>query len=204
MFEAGESDIDHPEGTPTSVASTSDIVVRAGLTRSTVRIAGVVSSTSAQDIAYFLEGVQLLRGLDSITFFGDAAFGNRTAVVEVADESAYQTALSRTQQPPGNAHLQVHPISNADLAALSRGTGQQHNVSAQQPAHAGATQPQYLATSTRPHLLPPPSFRADGSTLKLRGLPYSATVSDILNFFEGDNAAPTQYTFYLVLMLQHA
>ena len=190
VFEAGESDIGYPEGTPATVATTSDIFVQAGLTRSTVRIAGVVSSTSAQDIATFLEGVQLLRGLDSITFFGDAAFGNRTAVVEVADESAYQTALSRNQQPPGSAQLQVHPISNAGLAAFSRGTGLQHNVSSQQPASAGPSQSQYLAASTRPHLSPPPSFRADGSTLKLRGLPYNASVSDILNFFEGDNAAP--------------
>lgn len=206
MFEAGDSDIGHPEGAPASVATTSDIVARAGLTRSTVRVTGVVSSTSAQDIANFLEGVQLLRGLDSIAFFGDAAFANRTAVVEVADESAYQAALSRKQQQPGNAHLQVHPISNTDLAAFSRGTGQ-HDVSAQQPARVSPTQPQYLANTTRPHLSPPPSFRADGSTLKLRGLPYSASVCDILNFFEGDDAPHMlhhHHTFYIMLMPQYA
>ena len=154
-----------------------------GLSRSIVRIAGVVSSTRAQDIANFLEGVQLLRGLESITFFGDAAFGNRTAVVEVADENAYQIALSRNQ-PHGNAHLQVHPITNAELAALPRGTGQ-HSSSGQQPASAGPAQSQYM--STRPQLSPPSSLRTDGSTLKLRGLPYTASVSDILTFFEGDD-----------------
>ena len=160
-------------------------VVQPGLSRSILRIAGIVSSTCAEDIANLLEGVQLLRGLDSITFFGDAALGNRTVVVEVADENAYQIALSRNRQSPGNAHLQVHPITHAELAALPRGA-RQHNLSSQQPASAGPAQLQYKSVS--PQLLPPPSFRTDGSTLKLRGLPYTASVSDILTFFEGNNA----------------
>ena len=184
VFEAGESDIGHPDQDPVNVTTFSGNVVQPGLLRSTLRIAGIVSSTSAQDVADLLEGVQLPRGLDSITFFGDAAFGNRTAVVEVADENAWQTALSRNQQPPGNAHLQVHPITHAELAALPRGTGQ-HNSSTQQPASTGPAQLQYM--SVRPQSSPPPSFRTDGSTLKLRGLPYTASVSDILTFFEGDD-----------------
>ena len=171
------------------MATTSSTVVQPGLSRSTVRIAGIVSSTRAQDVADFLEGVQLRRGLDSIIFFGDAAFGNRTPVVEVADENDYQIALSRNQQLPGNAHLQVHPITNEDLAALPRGTGQ-HSSSVQQPASAGPAQFQYM--SARPQLSPPSSLKTDGSTLKLRGLPYTASVSDILTFFEGDDI-PTHF-----------
>lgn len=165
------------------MTTTSGDVVQPGLSRSILRIAGIVSSTRAEDIANLLEGVQLPRGLDSITFFGDAAFGNRIAVVEVADEDAYQVALSRNHQPPGNAHLQVHPITHAELAAL-RETRQQ-NSSLQLLASAGPTQSQYK--SVKPQLSPPPSFRTDGSSLKLRGLPYTASVSDIITFFEGDN-----------------
>ena len=173
-------------------------VVQPGLSRSTLRIAGIVSSTTAQDIADLLDDVQLMRGLDSIIFFGDAALGNRTAVVEVADENAWQIALSRNQQS-GNAHLQVHPITHAELAALPRGTGQ--HKSAHQPASTGPAQLQYM--SVRPQLLPPPSYRTDGSTLKLRGLPYTASVSDILTFFEGDDTPSHlctihHHTYYMV------
>ena len=173
------------------VATTSNNVSQPGPGRTAVRIAGIVSSTSAQDIANFLEGVQLPRGLDSITFFGDSAFGNRTAVVQVADETALRIALSRNQQPPGNGHLQVLPITTTDLPAFHTAVGQQNDTPAQQHASAGPAQSQML--STTPQLMPPLSLKTDGSTLKLRGLPYTASVSDILTFFEGDNISPTHF-----------
>ena len=187
IFEAGESDIGHADATPISVVNSSGDVVRHNLPITAVRVAGLVGSTSAQDVANFLEGVQLPRGLDSITFSGDAAVGTRSAVVEVADETSYQIAVSKTNQLLGTSRLQIFGISPAEIAASSRASAlspEQHNsVSAQQ--QAGAAQLQQL--STRTQLAPPFSLRTDGSTLKLRGLPYTATVLDILDFFEGNS-----------------
>lgn len=176
MFEAGESDIGHPDRLHLSVPTTTSNVAQQGLTA--VRIAGVISSTSAQDIANFLDGVHLLHGLDSITFFGDSA------VVEVADEAAHRIALSRNQAQPGSTHLRVLPVTPAELASLPTLTRHRDTTIAHQHASTGPVQPQYL--STRPQLAPLSSLRTDGSTLKLRGLPYSASLSDILTFFEGD------------------
>lgn len=195
IFEAGESDIGHPDRLHLSVPTTSGNVGQHGLSSTAVRIAGVVSSTSAQDIAAFLEGVQLLHGLDSIIFLGDSAFGGGTAVVEVADETALRLALSRNQTQAGSAHLRVLPITAAELASLPIRTGQQDNTLPHQHASAGPAQPQYLTTRQQLTQLSP--LNTDGSMLKLRGLPYSASVSDVLTFFEGANILHTQHQQHL-------
>ena len=187
VFEAGESDIGHADATSISVVNSSGDVVQHTLPITAVRVVGLVGSTSAQDVANFFEGVQLPRGLDSINFSGDPAVGTRSAVVEVADETSYRTAVSKSNQLLGTSRLQVFGITPAETASSSRAPAlspeQQDSLSAQQ--QAGAAQLQQL--STRTQLAPPLSVKTDGSTLKLRGLPYTATVSDVLNFFEGDS-----------------
>ena len=178
VFEAGESDIGHPDRLQLSAPTTSNTAAQHGLCTA-VKVAGVVSSTSAQDIANVLEGVQLLRGLDSITFLGDSA------LVEVADEAAYRIALSRNQAQPSSTHLQVFPVTPAELASLPTQARHQDNTVGQQHASAGPVQPQYL--SARPQPTPLSWLKTDGSTLKLRGLPYSASLSDVITFFQGDD-----------------
>ena len=127
--------------------------------------------------------MQLPRGLDSITFSGEPAVGTRSAVVEVADETSYRIAMSRSNQLLGTSRLQVFGIPPAQFAssrASALSPEQQHSLSAQQQAEAAQL-------STRTQLAPPLSVKADGSTLKLRRLPYTATVSQILDFFEGNS-----------------
>ncbi|KAL0021204.1 hypothetical protein WJX79_000077 [Trebouxia sp. C0005] len=56
------------------------------------------------------------------------------------------------------------------------------------PSLAGTRQQQ--RSSLRPDQNLPFSFRTDGFTLKLRGLPFAASVEDILEFFEGFQLTP--------------
>ncbi|KAL0043680.1 hypothetical protein WJX82_005276 [Trebouxia sp. C0006] len=126
IFAADEFDFGHSDGAAGNhaPASSSDNAQHAEPITA-VKVAGLSSTATVQDVVSVLDGVELRRGLDSAVFLDDQR-GGRAALVELANDTALQLALSKNNQ-----------------------------------------------------------FSTDGSTLELRGLPCSATASDILQFFEG-------------------
>ncbi|DBA74130.1 TPA: hypothetical protein ACH3X1_010935 [Trebouxia sp. C0004] len=181
LFEAGESDIGHTEdGDGNNAPGSSDLAQHVEPITA-VKVAGLLSTATAQDVVSFLDGVELRRGLDSVVFFNDQGSGSRAALVELADDAALQVALSKNNQVFGNAHLQLLQLTASETALFLQASapgfslpeGQQHVGNwSQEPA-------------VRAQQAAPMWFSMDGSTLKLRGLPYSASVSDVLQFFEG-------------------
>ena len=178
IFEAGESDIGHGDAATGGVAR--DV---ASHEATTVRVAGLPPSASPQDVAEFLDGVEIRSGLDSVTVFSDAGGSSATAIVEVANETAQQFALSRNNQLFGNHRLLVSPLTASERAIVSQASVQ--GISLRSLFAQQAEQLQSQPASRLQQSLSA-VISSDGSTLKLRGLPYSATVADILDFFQGN------------------
>ena len=180
IFEAGETDIGHGDAAAIGVGRSP---LPQGVWGSAVRVAGLPASVSAQDVANFLEGAELRSGLESITFSEPASGTSRAALVELADEAAQQLALSRNNQYFGQSRLQVLPRTTSENAIASQTPAQQFSLRSLPGQQAAENIQQSAAFSVKQGLPGPVS--SDGSTLKLRGLPYSATVADILQFFQG-------------------
>lgn len=186
IFEAGESDIGHTDAAAVNSATASSGAAQHRAPITAVRVASFSSAANAQDVADFLEGVELRRGLDSVVLLGDQGTDSSAAIVELADETAQRVALGRNNQLFGNARVQVFPLTASEIAIFAQASAQGFSLqdaSATQQQLADMAQQQPAAV--RPQQTPPTAFSADGSTLKLRGLPYSASVADILEFFEG-------------------
>ena len=184
LFEAGESDIGHTdEGAGGNAPGSSDLAQYAEPITA-VKVAGLLSTATAQDVVSFLDGVELRRGLDSVVFCSDQASGSRAALVEVADDTALQLALSKNNQVFGNARLQLLQLTASETALFLQASAPGFSLSERQQ-HAGSWSQQQQLPAVRAQQAAPMQFSTDGSTLKLRGLPYSASVSDVLQFFEG-------------------
>lgn len=185
IFEAGESDIGHTDGAAVNVVTAAGIhVAQHAVPIIAVRVAGLHGTANAQDVVKFLEGAELRRGLDSVVLLADQGTGSKAAIVELADETAQQHALSKSNQAFGGSCLQVFPLTASETAIFAQASAQGFSLQElqvpQQPVQQQQQQP-----VARVQQIPPASFRTDGSTLKLRGLPYSASVTDILEFFQG-------------------
>ena len=184
IFEAGESDIGHTDGAAVNVVTAAGIdVAQHAVPIIAVRVAGLHSTASAQDVAMFLEGAELRRGLDSVVLLADQGTGSKAAIVELADETAQRLALSKSNQAFGGSCLQVFPLTASETAIFAQASAQGFSLQELQVPQQPVQQQQQSVA--RVQQLPPASFRTDGSTLKLRGLPYSASVTDILEFFQG-------------------
>ena len=186
IFAADEFDFGHSDGAAGNhaPASSSDNAQHAEPITA-VKVAGLSSTATVQDVVSVLDGVELRRGLDSAVFLDDQR-GGRAALVELANDTALQLALSKNNQVCGNAHLQVVQLTASEVAVLLRASADgfsfQDRLIPQQ--HAWSQQQQQLP-AVRAQQRAPMQFSTDGSTLELRGLPCSANASDILQFFEG-------------------
>ena len=186
IFEAGESDIGHTDGAAVNVVTAAGIdVAQHAVPIIAVRVAGLHSTASAQDVAMFLEGAELRRGLDSVVLLADQGTGSKAAIVELADETAQRLALSKSNQAFGGTCLQVFPLTASETAIFAQASAQGFSLQELQVPQQPVQQQQQQQSVARVQQIPPASFRTDGSTLKLRGLPYSASVTDILEFFQG-------------------
>ncbi|DBA83248.1 TPA: hypothetical protein ACH3X2_006755 [Trebouxia sp. C0005] len=184
IFEAGDSDIGHTDdGAGNGAPGISDLAQHAEPITA-VKVAGLSSTATAQDVVTFLDGVELRRGLDSVVFFGDQGSGSRAALVELADDSALQLALSKNNQIFGEARLQLLQLTASETALFLQASAPGFSLP-EGKQHAGDWSRQQQLPAVRAQQAAPLQFSTDGSTLKLRGLPYSASVSDVLHFFEG-------------------
>jgi hypothetical protein len=187
IFEAGESDIGHTDAAGSHPPASSSGDAQHAELVSAVKVAGLSSSATVQDVANFLDGLELRRGLDSAVFLGDQR-SRKAALVELANDTAVQLTLSKNNQVFGNARLQVVQLTASEIAlflpASAAGFSLQDRPITQHHAEDWSQQQQQLP-AVRAQQTTPMRFRMDGSTLKMRGLPYSASVSDILHFFKG-------------------
>ena len=186
IFEAGESDVGHTDdGAGNNAPGSSDLAIAQHAEPITaVKVAGLLSTATAQDVVSFLDGVELRHGLDSVVFFIDQGSGSRAALVELADDTALQLALSKNNQVFGNAHLQLLQLTASETSLFLQASAPGFSLPEGQQ-HAGNWSQQQQLPAVRAQQAAPMRFSTDGSTLKLRGLPYSASVSDVLQFFEG-------------------
>ena len=188
ILEAGEPDIGHTDdATGNHAQASSSDNARHAEPISAVKFAGLLSTATIQDVVNFLDGVELRRGLDSAVFLGDQRSG-RAALAALANDTALQLTLSKTNQVFGNFHLQVTQLTVSEVAvflqAFEAGFSLQDWPIPQQHAEDWSQQQRQLL-AVRAQETTPMRFSTDGSTLKLRGLPYSASISDVLQFFEG-------------------
>lgn len=184
LFEAGESDIGHTDDGAGGNAPGSSDLAQYAEPITAVKVAGLLSTATAQDVVSFLDDVELRQGLDSVVFFSDQGSGSRAALVELADDTALQLALSKNNQVFGNARLQLLQLTAAETALFLQASAPGFSLPERQQ-HAGNWSQQQQLPAARAQQAAPMHFSTDGSTLKLRGLPYSATISDVLQFFEG-------------------
>ena len=181
IFEACESDIGTAEDTANTVHTAAGSTVPLhGAPITAVRVAGLLSTSTAQDVVDFLQGVQLRRGLDSVVLLGDQGIGSRAAIVEVADEATQRLALTRNNELVGHSRFQVVPLTASEVAIFAQASAQGFHL--QEPQLGPRDRPQQQQGSAHQQA---PSFNTDGSTLKLRGLPYSANITDVQEFLEG-------------------
>ncbi len=187
IFEAGESDNGHTDAAASHTPASSSDDAQHAEPVSAVKVAGLSNTATVQDVANFLDGAELRRGLDSAVFLGDQRSG-KAALDDLANDTAVQLALSKTNQVFGNARLQVVQLTASEIAlflqASAAGFSLQDRPITQHHAENWSQQQQQLP-AVRAQQTAPMRFRTDGSTLKMHGLPYSASVSDMLHFFKG-------------------
>lgn len=175
IFEALEGDI----GIKTALGG-SDLKLKGFV----VRMRGLPFTTTAEQVVEFFEGVQVVRGAEGVVFTR-LPDGRPTgeAYVEFPTKEEQDEAMKRHKEKLGSRYIELFVSSKGDMlqAVQHNGyyTGQPDPQHAKQQRHGGGSH-----AGPGQHA---PSFSSDGSTLELRGLPYSATIDDITTFFAGFN-----------------
>ncbi|CAL8467151.1 g6687 [Coccomyxa elongata] len=171
-----------------------------------LRMRGLPYSANAEDVIHFFEGIEIQRGSAGIAFTCTPDGRPKgEAYVEFPSEDAQKEALKRHKNEIGDRYIELFVSSKANMIQAV----QQSNYYLGQSQHA-------VGPSMLPHPLPPlplhapiASFgapygqapygqgapmqsvvSADGSTLRLRGLPYAAGIDEITSFFAGFALAP--------------
>ena len=130
-----------------------------------VRIRGLPYSSTEAEVLAFFEGFSVVENgvLLTTTPEGRSTGGG---FVEFHSEEDCKEALTRNMGQMGSRYIEVFPSTKSDMAKAAQrmldGTQQRSQYS----------QPEWAAVT-------------DGSVLKLRGLPFSATDEDVQEFFAG-------------------
>lgn len=178
LFEAGPSEVERLvtlDGGGTTVADT-----HTQPTSPAVEVLGLPATVSTEEVVSFLTGVELSEAPDRITLFSSQD-NSRGAIVLVANSESQAQALSRNQALLDGRPVQVlpyYPRTDASTTAVAVA----HDRPAQPIILLNCGQYQHISVAQPGQTYP---FRTDGSTLKLRGLPYSAGDADVITFFEG-------------------
>eukprot|EP00884_Botryococcus_braunii_P014270 jgi/Botrbrau1/22844/Bobra.0065s0003.1 len=160
-----------------------------------LRLRGLPYSATEEDVRVFFKDLEIAKEKNAIVIAltsGDKKpLGE--AYVEFFSEGAYMEALQRNKQKMGERYIELFPSSRGDLKQQLQSQqggrrGDQGFIrggrSRQQAVHPVSIFPQAVPSAAS---LTGPQAATDGSTIKLRGLPFSTTVDDIIQFFEGFN-----------------
>lgn len=139
-----------------------------------VRMRGLPFSATAADVLKFFEEVEVMKGEDGVVFTCNPD-GRPTgeAYIELPTEEAQQQAMAKHKEKMGPRYIELFHSSKGDmLQAIQQNGYYLGQAERRKPSHA-----QIPSTG--------PAATIDGSTLKLRGLPYSAGIDEITDFFQG-------------------
>jgi hypothetical protein len=140
-----------------------------------LRMRGLPFTATADDVVGFFDGVEVAGGTDGVVFTCTAdgrPVGE--AYVEFPTEAAQKEALKKHKAKLGARYIELFQSSKGDM----------YQAISQNAYYLGHNE-RRVRTQGSPALQPPPNVAADGSTLKLRGLPYTAGVDDVTEFFNG-------------------
>lgn len=147
-----------------------------------IKVVGLPATASRQDVVNFFSGIETLHGAESVTIISEQDTST-SAIVQLASAQARLQAISRSHTLFGDIPVQVLPYNAVQKAAVSSiGVAGSSPLTAQQQGLLTASQHEQPGGIQQPQSFP---FDTGGSTLKLRGLPYSAVESDVIAFFEG-------------------
>lgn len=149
-----------------------------------VRMRGLPFTTTAAQVVAFFDGVEVVRGDEGVVFTR-LTDGRPTgeAYVEFPTKEAQDEAMQRHKEKLGARYIELFVSSKGDMLQAVQHNGyytgdpdgvSHHGSKGYRGVGAGHGGPQQS-----------PPCASDGSTLELRGLPYSATVDDVTSFFEG-------------------
>ena len=151
----------------------------------TIKVVGLPATASRQDVVNFFGGIDIPHGADSVTIITEQD-NSTSAVVQLANAQAHLQAISRNNTLFGDIPVHVLPFDAVQEAVVSAAAvAGSSPFTAQQQGLLTASQHEQPGSIQQPQSFP---FDTGGSTLKLRGLPYSADESDVIAFFEGGTA----------------
>lgn len=193
IFEALESDMAHLKA----------LGVSGKVKGYVVRMRGLPYTAAVDDVVQFFEGIGISRGAEGVVFTCTRD-GRPTgeAYVELPTEEAQKEALKRHKNSIGDRYIELFKVNKVDMvqamqqnsynmmqaerkrnkAGNGSGSTASFTGSAGAAGGRGGQPPPPVPTSG-------PASQVDGTTLKLRGLPYSAGVDEITDFFQGFSLA---------------
>ncbi|KAM4710520.1 G-rich sequence factor 1 [Discoglossus pictus] len=149
-----------------------------------VRVRGLPWSCTAEDVLNFFGECNVRNGAEGVHFiFNRDGKPRGDAVIEFESAEDVQKAVEQHKKYMGQRYVEVFEMNQKEAETL---LNRMH-------AALSPTRPSALAQNTQSSMCSPPS---DG-IVRLRGLPYSCSEQDILNFFSGLEIADEGITFVL-------
>ena len=166
---------------------------------------GLPFTATLEEVQEFFDGIEIMNGMDGIVLTATSD-GRPTgeAYVEFPSEEGHREAMKLHKKSMGSRYIELFNSNKGDMvqamqqkkyyAAQSSGTSATAG-GAPAPAPPGPIKTPIAGGSGRKRggyaaavaATPTsgPASHVNGSTLKLRGLPYSAGIEEITGFFEG-------------------
>ncbi|XP_072261472.1 G-rich sequence factor 1 [Pyxicephalus adspersus] len=148
-----------------------------------VRARGLPWSCTAEDVLTFFSECNICNGVDGVHFiFNRDGKPRGDAIIELESVDDLTKALEQHKKYMGQRYVEVFEMSHKDaellLQRLQTSTSPTRMTSVSQTSQALPASP-------------------SDATVRLRGLPYSCTEQDIINFFSGLSIADEGITFIL-------
>ncbi|KAM9331403.1 G-rich sequence factor 1 [Gastrophryne carolinensis] len=148
-----------------------------------VRARGLPWSCTAEDVLNFFSECSVCNGADGVHFiFNRDGKPRGDAIIEFETADDLTKALEQHKKYMGQRYVEVFEMSHKDAEMLL-----QRLQASTSPTRMSSMSPMAQAM--------PPS--PNDATVRLRGLPYSCTEQDIINFFSGLSIAEEGITFVL-------
>ncbi|KAM4808925.1 G-rich sequence factor 1 [Rhinophrynus dorsalis] len=149
-----------------------------------VRVRGLPWSCTADDVLNFFCECNVRNGAEGVHFiFNRDGKPRGDAIIEFESADDVQKAVEQHKKYMGQRYVEVFEMNQKEAESL---LNRMH-------AALSPTRPSSLSQNTQSSVSSPPS---DG-IVRLRGLPYSCSEQDILNFFSGLDVADEGITFVL-------
>ncbi|XP_018409058.1 PREDICTED: G-rich sequence factor 1 [Nanorana parkeri] len=147
-----------------------------------VRARGLPWSCTAEDVLNFFSECNVSNGTDGVHFiFNRDGKPRGDAIIEFETAEDLSKALEQHKKYMGQRYVEVFEMSHKDAELLLRRL-------------QTSTSPTGMSSMSQTATMP---ASPNDATVRLRGLPYSCTEQDILNFFSGLSIADEGITFVL-------